>query len=267
MGALLLSEYRKFFSTRMWWVLLLIMAVYMGFTSASMAFLFSPSVTGELSGAGGMPMGSDAISSVYTTAASVGYVFPVLIGVLSLTGEFRHKTITVTLLGTPQRTKVLAAKMLGGIPMGLMYGIAGTLASVGLGAIVLSAVGTDPQLAAASTWAIIGRSVLSMTLWLIFGVGLGALIPNQVAAIVTLLVFTQFIEPIARLALPQTTWGTEIAKFLPGSVGDSIAGGSFYSILGGGTTVSLWAAILLLLGYAVIFAGIGRVTTLRRDIS
>ena len=193
-------------------------------------------------------------------------MFPVLIGVLSLTGEFRHKTITVTLLGTPQRTKVLAAKMLGGIPMGLMYGIAGTVASVGIGAIVLSAVGTDPLLGTATTWAIIGRSILTMTLWLIFGVGLGALIPNQVAAIVTLLVFTQFIEPIARLALPQTSWGTEIAKFLPGSVGDSIAGGSFYSSFGA-PSVSLWAGIILLLGYAVAFAVIGRVTTLRRDIS
>lgn len=262
MTANLLSEYRKFFSTRMWWLLLIIMVLYMGLTAAALAFTFSPAVASEM----GMPEGSgSAVATVYTTAASFGYVFPALIGVLSITGEFRHKTITNTLLGTPQRGKMLTAKMLAGIPMGLMYGVAGTLACVGLGAIVLSNLGADPLLGEPSTWAIIGRSILAITLWLLVGVGIGALIPNQVAAIVTLLVFTQFIEPIARMALPMASWGENIAKFLPGSVGDSIAGGSFYSMMGT-DLLPLWAGITLLCAYAIVFAVIGRFTTLSRDI-
>ncbi|XBH22042.1 ABC transporter permease subunit [Jonesiaceae bacterium BS-20] len=261
MTANLLSEYRKFFSTRMWWLLLIIMVLYMGLTAAALAFTFSPGVSGEM----GMPSGS-AVSTVYTTAASFGYIFPALIGVLSITGEYRHKTITNTLLGTPQRGKMLVAKMIAGIPMGLMYGVAGTLGCVGLGAIALNANGVDPLLGQASTWAIIGRSVLAITLWLLVGVGIGALIPNQVAAIVTLLVFTQFIEPIARMALPMASWGENIAKFLPGSVGDAIAGGSFYSMMGT-ELLPLWAGAILLTSYAVIFAVIGRYTTLRKDIS
>lgn len=263
MGAILLSEYRKFFTTRMWWLLLIIMVLYMGLTAAALAFTFSPAVAGDM----GMPGGSgSAVSTVYTTAASFGYVFPALIGVLSITGEYRHKTITNTLLGTPQRGKMLAAKMLAGIPMGVMYGVAGTLACVGLGATVLSANGMDPLLGDATTWAIIGRSVLAITLWLLVGVGIGALIPNQVAAIVTLLVFTQFIEPIARMALPMAEWGQDIARFMPGAVGDSIAGGSFYSMMGT-ELLPLWAGVILLTAYAVVFAVIGRYTTLRRDIS
>lgn len=265
MGGIFISEYRKFFSTRMWWLLMLIMVVYMGVTAASLAFLFSPGMMGEVQGAGEI-VAESAVTTVYTTAASFGYVFPVIIGVLSLTGEFRHKTITVTLLGTPSRGKLVVAKMLGGIPMGLMYGIAGTAASVGAGAIVLAATGADPLLGAATTWAVIGRSVLAMTLWLLLGVGLGALIPNQVAAIVTLLVFTQFIEPIARMALPQVSWGENIAQFLPGNVGDSVAGGSFYASMGS-TLLPLWGATLLLLGYGIVFAVIGRYTTLTKDIS
>ncbi len=266
MGPLLKSEYRKFFSTRMWWVLLIIMVAYMGFMAGVMAFTFSPTALG---GSGGSPMpgGDEAIiKTVYTLAASMGYLFPALIGILSLTGEFRHKTITVTFLGTPQRSKVLLAKLIGGVPMGLMYGLAGTFACVGIGAVVLAATGGDPMLTSAVTWEIIGRSVLALTLWLLVGVGIGALIPNQVAAIVTLLAFTQFIEPIARLGLPAVSWGEDVAKFLPGAAGDAVAGGSFYSLMGT-SLLPMWGGVALLLGYAAVFSIIGRFTTLSRDIS
>ena len=31
---------------------------------------------------------------IYSFASSIGYVFPVLLGALAVTGEFRHKTLT-----------------------------------------------------------------------------------------------------------------------------------------------------------------------------
>ena len=267
MISLLISEYRKFVSTRMWWVLLIIMAVYMGLTALGIAYVFT--VGGEMSGPSGevSPMAASAAPSVvYTTAASLGYVFPALIGVTSMAGEFRHKTITPTLLATPQRGRVLVGKLIAAIPMGILYGVVGTAACVLLGAIVLNNGGVDPQLGSADTWEIIARSVLSTTIWLLVGVALGSVLTNQVAAIVLLLVFTQFIEPVARMLLPLADWGTHVAKYLPGAAGDSIAGGSFFNLMGGSDTLGLGAAVLVLLAYAVFFALLGRVTTLRRDI-
>jgi len=263
MSALLVSEYRKFVSTRMWWVLLLIMAAYMAVTAAALGF----AVGAPNGGSGPVLDPTHAPELVYTTAASVGYAFPALIGVLAVAGEFRHGTITPTFLATPQRGRVLVAKMLAAIPMGLAYGAAGTAASTLAGALTLHAQSVDPLLGAGHTWQIIVRSVLAMALWLVVGVALGSFLTNQVAAIVTLLVFTQFVEPLARMALGQTSWGSSVGQYLPGAAGDAVAGGSMYSALGSGALLPLWAGFLVLLGYAVIFALIGRFTTLRKDIS
>ena len=42
--------------------------------------------------------------------------------------------------------------------------------------------------------------LLAFVLWVLIGVGVGALVRNQVGAIVGVLVFTQFLEPVGRAA-------------------------------------------------------------------
>lgn len=267
MKNLLISEYRKLVTTRMWWILLIVMIAYMGFTAAAMAAI---TTMPELSGQQGAPTvtASGTPSIVYTTAASMGYVFPVIIGTLSFASEYRHRTISTTYLGTPARLKVLAAKLASAIPMGLLYGIAGTGACVILGGIVLGATGGDAMLTSASTWSIILRSVLAMTLWLLVGVALGSWLTNQTVAIVAILVFTQFIEPLARIGLGATSWGADVSKFLPGAAGDSLAGGSFYSALSStGATLPAWLGAAVLVAYALFFAALGAATTLRKDVN
>ena len=80
--------------------------------------------------------------------------------------------------------------------VGAVYGAIALAASVGIGALVMNGFGIDPQLADSATWALVGRSVLAMALWATIGVGLGVLVPNQVATIVIVLAFTQFVEPL-----------------------------------------------------------------------
>ena len=67
---------------------------------------------------------------LYSTATAVGYVFPLLIGTLMVTTEFRHKTLTPTFLATPKRGVVLWAKILVGIVVGVLFGVLGVLSSV-----------------------------------------------------------------------------------------------------------------------------------------
>lgn len=267
MKNLLVSEYRKLVTTRMWWILLLVMVAYMGFTAAAMAAV---ATMPELSAQEGSVTiaASQAPAVVYTTAASMGYVFPLIIGIMSFASEFRHKSIATTFLGTPQRLKVLAAKLIAGIPMGVLYGLAGTAACVALGGAVLTATGNGAFLTSTSTWEIIGRSVLAIAVWLVVGVAVGSWLTNQTVAIVAILVFTQFLEPLARLGLGATTWGNSIAKYLPGAAGDAIAGGSFYSALSTtSNALTLWQGAAVLLAYAVAFAALGSLTTLRRDVN
>lgn len=270
MTNLLRSEFRKFTSTRMWWILIIVMVGYMAFNAAIIAATFSLSdmVTGATVDGSELTMDPSSVpSTVYTLASTMGYIFPALIGVMSFTGEFRHKTITPTLIATPQRGKVMLAKLLSGVPLGLIYGTLGTFACVGAGALVLSLGDVSSQLGTGYAWEIIGRSVLSLTLWLVFGVALGSVITNQAVAIVVLIAFTQLVEPILRAALPMWDATEQVAKFLPGAVGDSIAGGSFYNSFTGASPLGLSAGLALMIVYIAALALLGRATTLRRDIA
>ncbi len=275
MGTALRTEYRKLVTTRMWWILLLAMAAYMAFLAAIMAFVLTQDPT---AGTGAFPGASpqepeplsptDLAQTVYTLATSLGYVFPVIVGALAMTGEFRHQTITPTLLAEPRRTIVLVAKMLSSVVVGLLFGVVGTLATVGAGAGVLALLGEDPALSEPIVLRSAGLSVLALTVWTVVGVAFGTLLTNQVAVIVVLLAFTQFVEPVLRVVLAQLDWAEGIAKFLPGAAGEAITGASFYAESGlAADLLSSAEGLAVLLAYAVAFAVLGRLLTLRRDIT
>ena len=270
MRAALVSEYRKFVTTRMWWVLLITMALYMAFLGAVMAFPFTLDPGhGGMSSEGMPPMSPLNIAlTIYTLAPTLGYVFPLVIGAMSVTGEFRHMTVTPTFLAEPRRTVVLGAKLIASLPIGLFYGLVGTLSTVGAGAAVLSLLGHDAMLTDPEVQRTIALSVLALTVWAMVGVGFGTVLPNQVAAIVVVLAFTQLVEPVLRLALGAIGGLEGIAKWLPGAAGEAIAGTSFYSASGiGGDLLTRWQGLVVLVGYGVVLAAIGRFTTFRRDIT
>jgi ABC-2 type transport system permease protein len=273
MRAALVTEYRKLVTTRLWWVLLVTMAAYMVFLGGILAFVLvqdPTSVTGGIPGTGASaPLSAEqAARSVYTVATSLGYVFPVIVGALAMTSEFRHQTITPTFLAEPRRTLVLAAKMLSSVAVGLLFGVVGTAATVGAGAGVLAGLGEPTFLTEPVVLRSAALSVLALTVWTVVGVGFGAWLTNQVAVIVVILAFTQFVEPILRLVLAQLDALAGVAKFLPGAAGEAITGSSFYADTGMAPgLLPSWAGLLVLLGYAVVFAVLGRVTTLRRDVT
>ena len=275
MGAALRTEYRKLVTTRLWWVLLLAMAAYMAFLAGIMSFVLLQDPTG---GAGAFTGAdpeatpelspTDLASTVYTLATSLGYVFPVIVGALAMTGEFRHQTITPTLLAQPRRTVVLVAKMVSSLAVGVVFGVVGTLATVAAGAATLAALCEDPALGESIVLRSAVLSVVALTIWTVVGVGFGTLLTNQVAVIVVLLAFTQFVEPLVRLLLAQAEWAEGIGKFLPGAAGEAITGASFYAESGlGAGLLSSAEGGLVLLAYAVVFAVLGRLLTLRRDIT
>ena len=135
MKAALRAEHRKLISTQLWWVLLILSAAYLGFIGATLAFSLSIEEARL-----GVPdvEGVDAAASVYSLVNAVGYVFPLVIGSLLMTSEFRHRTITQSLLVEPRRTVLLVSKLLIAIPVGLVYGIVGVGAFVAGGAPVLA---------------------------------------------------------------------------------------------------------------------------------
>lgn len=266
------SEIAKVLTTRLWWILALVLVGYVGLMAGGFAALFNlPGM--QVTDASGQPMeGATFVSPllVYGLASSIGYVFPVLFGGLAVTGEFRHQTLTPTFLATPKRGVALTAKAAVLTGFGLIYGAVALLASVGVGALVLALFGVDPLLGDSDTWAMIGRTLAAMALWAMIGGGLGVLVPNQAAVIVIVLAFTQFVEPLLRAASAFVDWTRTVALYLPGSASDTLSGASVFSVLmsaGAGTTQEWWQGGLILLGYAVVLLLIGYLTTWRRDVT
>ncbi|MCV2394119.1 ABC transporter permease [Actinotalea sp. M2MS4P-6] len=271
MIAALRTEYRKLVTTRLWWVLLLVMAGYMAFLGATMGYVLSAPGAASTGMPGASPAPeldpADVARTVYSLSAALGYVFPVVVGALSVTGEFRHLTLTPTFLAEPRRTLVLGAKALATVPVGVLFGLAGAASTVLGGAAVLALRGEPTLLTDPEVLRTLGLTVLALTVWTAVGVGFGAAVPSQVGAVVVLLAFTQFVEPLLRMLLAVNEPTSGIARFLPGAAGEAITGASLYSSLGAGDLLAWWQGLLVLLGYGLLLAVIGRVTTLRRDVT
>src|SRR5918994_217474 len=125
------SEATKQFTTSMWWILAIVLFAYIGFTAAVLGFVFSASAGGSLPGDAPQIPAEGLPATLYSTATAVGYVFPLLIGTLMVTTEFRHKTLSPTFLATPQRGLVLSGKVLVGVVLGVLFGVVGLVSSVG----------------------------------------------------------------------------------------------------------------------------------------
>lgn len=261
------AELAKVTTTRTWWLLALVMVVYLGFTGALLGGVFGLNLGEEGSGL----EGTSLALTVYTTASSIGFVFPVLMGALAVTGEYRHRTIIPTMLTVASRKLSLGAKLAAQFIFGLIFGIMAYATTILASVFFLMAGDLDTGLGSVDTWSVILRGVLVMATWALIGVGVGCLIPNQAAVLVVVIGFTQFLEPILRLVSNiNQTFGI-VGKFLPGSVSDAFSGVSSYSLMGGtsgggSSILEWWIAGLVLLTYIVASVGAGYLVRWSRDL-
>ncbi|MBA8815073.1 ABC-type transport system involved in multi-copper enzyme maturation permease subunit [Microbacterium halimionae] len=263
------SELTKQFTTSGWWILGIVLLAYVGFTTAGLTFALAFSVNGSLGESSGMAASADGLATLlYSLATSIGYVFPLLIGTLIVTVEFRHKTLTPTFLATPARGTVLLAKVASGVIVGALFGAIALVATVGPAAGILSGFGLATELGSLDTWALFARTIAAFVLWVLIGIGVGSLVRNQVAAIVIVLAFTQLVEPIARLAAGFVDGLDSVTRFLPGAASDSLVGASVFSFstTASADALSWWQGGVTLLVYAALFVLAGHIFSWRRDV-
>ncbi len=277
LGRAIASELSKVFSLKAWWLLGLVLVIYVAVTAAGLAFFLSD-LGAQLGAAGpGAPELDPVVTAnlVYSSVTAVGLVIPLLFGALLATTEYRHRTLTPTVLAQPRRGIVLAAKAVVALLMGALYGILGLIGSVGVGAPVLAAVGEQTALDEPEVLVLLARTLLATALWSLLGLGLGALLTSQIAAIVIVLAFTQFVEPILRLIAGISETTAAIARFLPGAATDALVGAGILSSLGAldpsvpqASTDALlwWQGGLVLAGLASALVLAAAFTTLRRDV-
>jgi len=179
-----------------------------------------------------------------------------LLGMLGMTGEFRHHTVTQTFLVTPDRGRVVAAKLVAYPLAGIVLALAtlATTATVVVG--WLAAKGITPSLLDARLGRVVGVALLGAGLCGLVGVGVGALVRNQVAALVGTLVWVAVVEGLLMSLLNAPSLG----KWLPSAAAAAITSP-------GGGHLSRLAGSLLLAGYALALALAGTRLVVRRDIT
>src|SRR5262249_31071315 len=123
MTAVIRSEFRKFFTTRLWWGMAIAVVVAGAAFAVLFAFIFtSDAVQGPQASA--LPTTDVALARVVSTSATqVGSLPPLAIGVRAIGSEYRHKTISATFLATPRRVRVMGAKTISLLVIGAFYGV------------------------------------------------------------------------------------------------------------------------------------------------
>jgi ABC-2 type transport system permease protein len=260
------SELRKFFTTRLWWGMAI--AVLVSAAAFSVLFGFVVNNPGTAGGpGGGQIIGDDTqvANTVYTAGISVGYLLLLTIGILTIGAEFRHKTISATLLATPRRTRAMLAKVAALVVIGVLYGVLSLVGSVGVGSIVLRVI-DRPAFPSSEVWRTLALSLLVLALWALIGLGIGILIPNQVAALFIGVAVAWIVEPLLGLLLSIWDFSREnIAPYLPTSATNA----TLNAISQNPQEVRLewWGGALVLLAYAVVLSGLGIWRVTRSDVT
>jgi ABC-2 type transport system permease protein len=186
---------------------------------------------------------------------AVAMIFSGIAGVLLVTSEYRYGTIRPTFLFTPRRTTVLSAKLTAGLVTGLVFGAVSVGLAIGIGSLILSARGIPSALSGGDFALLIFGGLAGTALRGAFGVGLGAILRNQVGAVIGLLAWDFVVNSLLFGLAPS------VGRYMPTAAADALMGLKTAHLLSpavGGAVLLAWTAILAFAGVAL---------TLRRDVT
>ncbi len=237
MRRLVASEYWKFRTTRSAIGFVVVVVALTGIGTAS-----------TVGSAKDALLGTAEFSRELLSTAILASLIVFLVGVFSVTSEWRHGTITRTFLVTPVRWRVILAKELW-IALLAVALTALALAVVVVIAATWLAVDGSPSLDLDSdTMRYGGRIFLVSILWGMLGVGVGAVVQSQTFALVGSIIWILLVE-----ALIGALFGLidleSVSDYLPGSALSSFDGTEGgLSTWAGGAVAATWVAALGLLG-------------------
>lgn len=184
-------------------------------------------------------------------------LFILLLGVIGMAGEWRHRTITTTVLGAPVRTRLLAAKILSYAVAGAVISLIVTVTIMAVGTLILSA--RDEATAGAGDLAdVLWRNLVVSAFLGAFGVCVGALVRNQIVAIVGLLVLGFAVEPTVIALAP------EVGRF--GPTNGAPNGLLDLDGFGGDGQLAPGVALLAMIGWVGLGFASGAALLRRRDL-
>ena len=200
---------------------------------------------------------SQQLTMLFGRGEFLGALFAALLGALSVTSEFRHGTIRPTLLVTPSRRRVIAAKIGASMLIGAGFGLVACTLAAGAGTAALQMRGLDVQLDAGDYALLFTGGTAAAALWAAIGVGLGALVRDQVPTLIGICAWLLFVEG---LLVGDIADVADIGRFAPGAAAQAMSGQDPDTLLAPGI------ALVLLGLYAAAAAAAGSLATARRDV-
>lgn len=186
-------------------------------------------------------------------ALNVGGVLSVpllLFGIVGATGEYRHRTHAPAVLIAPHRLGLAVARLVAYAVTALGVCVAMLVVAFALG-IPLLAAEPGPGVRGADYAELAAGGMLAVVLVTALGVGVGMLVKNQVAAVVGSLLWVFVLSPLLALVELDELNILAAAGTLGGTESDVVS----------------WAgALLVLVGWAVVFVTAGLLVERRRDV-
>lgn len=196
----------------------------------------------------------DTQRSLLAGAASNAAFLATFVGLLIVTSEFRYGTIRPTSLFEPRRWLVLDAKLVAAGLVGLVFAIICVAVAFGVGLVIFAARDVDFAVTGVHTVVLIVGPIAASVFSAMVGVTIGALIRNQVGAIVALAAYALAVDALLFATVPS------VGRYLPGQAGNALAGMPDEHLL----TPGAGAAVVI--AWTLLFVAAATVRTDRSDI-
>ena len=193
---------------------------------------------------------------LFLNAAFPAIVLALLLGILLFTNEFRHGTISRTLLTTPRRPVLVEVKVLAGAAAGLGLAVLAVATTVVVAVVWLPLV--DVPLELGDAYSAVWRGLLAAVLIGALGAAVGGVVHSQVVALVGTLVWLFVAEPIVAVLLG-LIHVRGVADYFPGATVLGIVNtGQGLSYAGNACMAVVWIAVA---------SALAVLRTSRRDIT
>jgi ABC-2 type transport system permease protein len=188
----------------------------------------------------------------------LSFFFAMVLGVLSIGGEFRHGSIAPSLLVTPSRSKLLGGKVIAVVIVSIVLCLITVIGCVAIGAVTLPSQDYHLHFSSSDFIKALLETAAVAPLWALVGLGTGALLRNQTGAIVLLLAWIFVVEGIL---------GGLFSGYAPYAFGNAIGAAAGSGDAGLDNALSQGAAFAVSIGYAAALTAGGWIMFGRSDIT
>lgn len=242
------AELLKVRTTRGWYVYLALLVLLVGL-----------GVAGDVGTADDPGRSTVEYQQNLVEGAGFALLLALILAITVATTEFRHGTITPTLLVTPRRERVVIAKAIAMVIVSAAFVLIALAVLAIVASIWLQAVGAENHLTDSEVLKAAAKLLLAGPIWALVGVAVGVLVQNQVGALVGALIWIFLGETIV-LALLELLDVGGIGDYLPFQALDA-ADGTNTDLL------PYWTAVGVSLAWAVVLGAAGTERLRRRDIT